>query len=64
MRRFQPEARVLVLTCAHPRPAEPLFRHDIQAQVLTDIFGDRTFRFTAPVDGGTHCDSLPSRAEP
>ncbi|GAA6031097.1 hypothetical protein JCM8097_004003 [Rhodosporidiobolus ruineniae] len=30
--------------------AEPLLRHDIQWQVLEEIFADRTFRFTAPVD--------------
>ncbi|KAL8277949.1 hypothetical protein RQP46_009581 [Phenoliferia psychrophenolica] len=33
--------------------AEPLLRRDIQWQVLTDIFSDRTFRFTAPVDSGS-----------
>ncbi|GAA5823605.1 hypothetical protein JCM11251_000695 [Rhodosporidiobolus azoricus] len=30
--------------------SEPLLRHDIQWQVLKEIFSDRTFRFTAPVD--------------
>ncbi|KAM0746471.1 hypothetical protein T439DRAFT_384196 [Meredithblackwellia eburnea MCA 4105] len=30
--------------------AEPLLRMDVQHQVLTDIFSDRTFQFTAPVD--------------
>ncbi|GAA5851903.1 hypothetical protein JCM9279_001927 [Rhodotorula babjevae] len=30
--------------------SEPLLRSDIQWQVLDDIFADRSFRFTAPVD--------------
>ena len=30
--------------------SEPLLRADIQWQVLDDIFADRSFRFTAPVD--------------
>ncbi|GAA5994165.1 Ies1p [Rhodotorula paludigena] len=30
--------------------SEPLLRQDIQWQVLDDIFNDRSFRFTAPVD--------------
>ncbi|GAA5902377.1 hypothetical protein JCM6882_000514 [Rhodosporidiobolus microsporus] len=30
--------------------SEPLLRFDIQWQVLEEIFADRTFRFTAPVD--------------
>ncbi|GAA5855640.1 hypothetical protein JCM8547_001628 [Rhodosporidiobolus lusitaniae] len=30
--------------------SEPLLRYDIQWQVLEEIFTDRTFRFTAPVD--------------
>ncbi|GAA5940840.1 hypothetical protein JCM1841_003442 [Sporobolomyces salmonicolor] len=30
--------------------SEPLLRYDIQWQVLDDIFADRSFRFTAPVD--------------
>ncbi|KAK4055698.1 hypothetical protein OIV83_000244 [Microbotryomycetes sp. JL201] len=30
--------------------AEPLLRFDIQYQVLEELFSDRTFRFTAPVD--------------
>ncbi|GAA6012166.1 hypothetical protein JCM10207_005154 [Rhodosporidiobolus poonsookiae] len=30
--------------------SEPLLRQDIQWQVLEEIFADRTFRFTAPVD--------------
>jgi len=30
--------------------SEPILRHDIQWQVLDDIFADRSFRFTAPVD--------------
>ncbi|BGP54758.1 hypothetical protein JCM8202_003266 [Rhodotorula sphaerocarpa] len=30
--------------------SEPLLRQDIQWQVLEDIFADRSFRFTAPVD--------------
>ncbi|GAA6008896.1 hypothetical protein JCM11491_003824 [Sporobolomyces phaffii] len=30
--------------------SEPLLRHDIQWQVLDDIFADRSIRFTAPVD--------------
>lgn len=30
--------------------SEPLLRYDIQWQVLEEIFADRTFSFTAPVD--------------
>ncbi|GEM08465.1 proteophosphoglycan ppg4 [Rhodotorula toruloides] len=30
--------------------SEPLLRHDIQWEVLNEIFADRTFSFTAPVD--------------
>ncbi|SCZ98780.1 BZ3500_MvSof-1268-A1-R1_Chr7-1g09269 [Microbotryum saponariae] len=30
--------------------AEPILRYDLQYQVLDELFSDRTFRFTAPVD--------------
>ncbi|SCV70875.1 BQ2448_3637 [Microbotryum intermedium] len=30
--------------------AEPILRYDLQYQVLDDVFSDRTFRFTAPMD--------------
>lgn len=32
---------------------EPLLRADVQYQLLQDIFNDRSFRFTAPVDQAT-----------
>ncbi|GAA5984922.1 hypothetical protein JCM11641_003628 [Rhodosporidiobolus odoratus] len=38
--------------------AEPLLRMDIQWEVLNEIFSDRTFRFTAPVDQNSPAEPI------